>query len=59
MNIYIRKNNEGYYIITSDQGKRLMYLYYTKREVIKRYKAVHGWTGKHGINIVDYTKEVY
>ena len=55
MNIY--KNNQGYLIIEDLLGgeyKRMSYLYYTKREAIKRFKTKYSkYYYKNGHKIKD------
>lgn len=42
--------------INGDEVKYMDYLYYTKREMIKKFKEYTGIKGRHGIEIVEVTK---
>lgn len=56
MNIYVRRQN-GWIIIEDDAGNWMRYLYYSKRESIRRFKNQFGYRYKRNIKIIDYTKE--
>jgi hypothetical protein len=56
MTIYIETSfYHGGYIIGDDCGNRVKYIYYTKRDALRKFKAQYGYTGKRGIEIIDMT----
>lgn len=57
-NIYIRHNNGAYVISSSFDYKGMAYIFYSKKEALKKYKESHGLKYKRGIVIYDYTKGV-
>ena len=52
MNIYVKKSN-GWILIEDDAGNWKRYLYYSKRECIRRFKAEFGYRYKRNINIIE------
>lgn len=55
MNIYVRRAS-GWLLISDDEGNYWRFLYYSKREAIKRFKERFGHKNKRGVKIIDYTK---
>lgn len=55
-NIYIRRNNGAYVISSSFDYEGMVYIFYSKKEALKRYKETHGLKYQRGIVIYDYTK---
>lgn len=55
-NLYIRRNDYGYLVIEADGCEIWRYLYYTKREALRRYREQMGLRYKH-LRIYDFTKE--
>ena len=49
--------DNGWYIISDSEGHRMQYLYYSKREALRRFKREFGWRYKHGVEIIDYTRQ--
>lgn len=43
------------YRVKDDNGNFMRYYDYSKRESLARFKALHGYKGKHGITIIDLT----
>lgn len=58
-NIYIRRNNGAYVITSSFDYEGMVYMFYSKKDALKKYKEKHGLKYKRGIVIYDYTKGVY
>ena len=58
-NIYIRFRNAAYVITSSFDYNEMVYIFYSKKEALKKYKEKHGLKYKRGIVIYDYTKGVY
>lgn len=52
--IFIRKSC-GWIQITDHLGHHMRYLYYSKREALRKFKAQFGYRYMHGIDVVDYT----
>lgn len=48
--IYIHRHN-GWVIIAGDAGNCMRYLYYTRREALRRFKEQYGYKYKHGIKV--------
>ena len=46
LNMYIRRSC-GYLLIRVDGFPKRRYLYYTKREAVRRYRQEFGLVGKH------------
>lgn len=58
-NIYIRRNQGAYNINSSFDYRGTTYIFYSKKEALKKYKEKHGLKYKRGVVIYDYTKGVY
>lgn len=58
-NIYIRFKNGAYVISSSFDYREMVYIFYSKKEALKKYKETHGLKYKRGLVIYDYTKGVY
>lgn len=52
--VFIRKN-DGWYVITDSYGRRVQYLYYTKKEALRNFKKRFGYRYKHNVSVIDYT----
>ena len=50
--IYIWKHN-GWYIIYDDVGNVMRFLYYSRREALRRFKEEYGYRYARGIKLVD------
>lgn len=58
-NIYIRFKNWAYVINSSFDYSEMVYIFYSKKEALKKYKENYGLKYKRGIVIYDYTKGAY
>ena len=50
--IFIRKTN-GWFYISDNIGNHMTYIFYTKREALRKFKEKFGYRYKHGIEIVE------
>lgn len=57
MTIYISRTVNGYLRISNSYGRSVMYIDYTKREALSRFKLCCGVKYKRGVVVVDLTKE--
>lgn len=55
MYITIKRTSTGYLEIEDSYGNFGLYLYYTKREALKKFKEKNGYKYKRNIEIKDYT----
>lgn len=52
--IFIRRDRCGNYDISSNFGRSMKYIWYSKREAVRKYREMYNLKGKHLITI-DYT----
>ena len=52
--IFIRRDRCGNYDISSNFGRNMKYIWYSKRESVRKYREMYGLKGKHLITF-DYT----
>ena len=45
--MFVRRTRSGEYDISSNFGRSILYIFYSKREAIKKYRKEHGLKGKH------------